>query len=63
MDKKETSDDRQLHIDELNVVAGGKSCAAGRHYDEVSITNGSTGGGIIGIVKSIQTFVKTYFGR
>ena len=65
MDKKETSEDRQLSIDELAVVAGGKHCAAGKHMDEAAITTGgdsgsSTGGGII---NSIQTWIHTYLGR
>jgi hypothetical protein len=48
-----------LNIDELNVVAGGKSCAAGRHFDEATVTTRSGDG----IISSVQTFVKTYFGR
>ena len=57
--ERNKSDDRQLNIDELNVVAGGKSCAAGRHFDEATVTTRSGDG----IISSIQTFVKTYFGR
>jgi hypothetical protein len=56
----ERSEDRQLSIDELAVVAGGQNCVAGKHIDEATITSGSTGGGII---SSIQTFVQTYFSR
>jgi hypothetical protein len=61
MDKKETGEDRQLSIDELAVVAGGKNCVAGKHMDEATITTGGGGGG--GIINSIQTWIHTYFGR